>query len=167
MSNLDVEASFSAYQLMNSQLSQAFISPSKQQMFGGIEPTMQGADWHVQSRGPLPTYPSSRNGALHESTNNQFGYPNHSPQDFTTQSCNTSASTSTPAPTTSSMGGYQMSAPWGTTPTVNTTMLMPTSNTRWAEDIYPTGSTEEHDTAAQELDWLAYVKHSCTHELHN
>ena len=168
MSNLDGEPSFSAYQPMNSQLSQAFTSSSKQQMFGGIKPTMQGADWRVQSSDPLPMYSGSCNGALHTSTNNQLGYPNHSAQNSTTQSCNTSASTSTPTPTptTSAVGGYQTSATWGTTPTVNTTMLIPTNNTGWAE-VYPDGSTEENDTAAQELDWLEYVKNSCIDVMQN
>jgi hypothetical protein len=169
MSNLDGEPSFSAYQPMNSQLSQAFTSPSKQEMFGGIEPTMQGADWHVQSSDSLPTYSDSFNGGLHTSTNNQLGYPNHSPPNFTTQSCDISASTSTPTPTptTGAVGGYQTSTTWGTTPTVNTTMLIPTNNTNWAEETYPAGSTEENDTAAQELDWFEYVKNSCNDVMQN
>jgi hypothetical protein len=163
MSNLDGETSFSAYQPMNSQLSQAFTSPSKQEMFGGMEPTMQGADWHVQSSDSLPAYSDSFNDALHTSTNNQLGYPNHSPQNFNTQSCDTSASTSnpTPTPTTSAVGGYQASATWGTTPTVNTTMLIPTNNSSWAEEMYTADSIEGNDTAAQELDWFEYVTNSC------
>lgn len=165
VSNLDGEASFSAYQPMNYQLSQAFTSPSKQQMFGSTEPTMQGADWHMQSSDPLPTYSGSCDGALHTSTNNQLGYPNHSPQNFTTQSGNISASSSNQTSTANSAGGYHTSAPWGTTPTANTTMLMTTNNTSWAEDIYPAGSTEENETAAQ-LDWLAYVNNSCIDVMH-
>lgn len=165
-SNLDGEVSFSAYQPMNSQLSQAFTSPSKQQMFGGIEPTIQGADWHVQSSDPSTAYSGSCNGALHTSTNNQLGYPNHSTQNLTTQSCNTFASASTPAPTTSSVGGYQTSAAWGTTPTANTTLIMPTNDNSWPEDVYSADSTEENDTAAQ-LDWFAYVNKSCIDEVHN
>lgn len=166
MSNLDGEASFSAYQPMNSQPSQAFTASSKQQMFGGIGPTIQGADWHVQSSDPSTAYSGSCNGALHTPTNNQLGYPNHSPQDFTTQPCNISVSTSNQTSTANSAGGYRTSAPWGATPTANTTMLMATNNTSWAEDIYPTGSTEENDTAAQ-LDWLAYVNNSCIGVMHN
>ncbi len=166
MSNLDGEATFSAYQPMNPQLSQNFTSPSKQQMFGGIEPTMQGAGWHVQSSDPSIAYSGSCNGALDTSTNNELGYPNHSPQNFTTHSCSISASTTNQISTANLVAGYQTSAPWGTTPTANTTMLVDTNNTRWAEHIYSAGSTEENDTAAQ-LDWLAYVNNSCIDVMHN
>jgi hypothetical protein len=166
MSNLDGETSFSAYQPMNYQLSEAFASPSKQPMSGGIEPTMQGADWHVQSSDPSAVYSGSCNSALHISNNNQLGYPNHSPQNDTTQSCNISASTSNQTSTANSVGGYRTSAPWGTTPIADTTMLMATNNPSWGEDIYPAGSTEENDTAAQ-LDWLAYVINSCIDVMHD
>lgn len=150
MSNLDNEASFSAYPSMNSQLGPTFTSPSTQQMYGGIQPTMQGTRWHMQSSGLPPTNPTFGNDEHYSSTT----YPNYSsPKILTSQPSNTSTSTSGSHPT-NLVDRYQTSAAWATESTAGGSPFATTNTTSCPEDIYSADSTDENDTATQ-LDWMA------------
>ena len=105
----------------------------------------------MQNSDPSPSYSPSANLALHNSTAYQLSPPSYRPQNLTSQNSNTSAFTSMHS---NSVGGYQMGAAEGTTPTANTTPPGPTNPAGWVEGIYSIDLTEENDAAAQ-LDWMA------------
>jgi hypothetical protein len=153
ISNLDHEASISAYPSTNSRVSPAFTSPSIQQVHGSTQPIMQDTGWHFQNSGRSSTYSTAGDAVLYSSTTYQLGSPNCSSQKFTSQPSNTSVSTSASVPP-NSVGGYQTSLERSPAPTAGATHLAAMNTTSWPEVIYSADSTEENDIAAQ-LDWEA------------
>jgi len=146
MSNLENEAFISASAPMDSQLSPTRISPPTHQTYGSNQTTMQGIGWRMQNSDPSPSYSPSANLALYNLTAYQLSPPSYRPQNLTSKTSHTSAFTSTHS---NSVGGYQMGAAEGTTPTANTTPPAPTNTAGWVEGIYSIGLTEENDAASQ------------------
>jgi hypothetical protein len=133
MSNLDNEAFTLASLPMDSQLSPTRLSPPTHQTDSSIQPTMQGIGWRTKNSDPSSSYSPSLNLALYSPTAYQLSPPSYSPQPSTPQTSTTSPFTSTH---TNSVGGYQMRAAEGITPTANTTPPTPTNTAGWVEGIY-------------------------------